>query len=144
MSQRMFCCSLCGALASICSSCDRGQVYCSADCSKKARAAAIRRVARRYQATKRGAANHAERQRRYRQRETAGVTHQGSTVKSRSSRCRALVWIVAGLAALPPSTSASAQQPASSQPSSTLSCLSCRTSGDGYHRTVFLSGFDPG
>jgi uncharacterized lipoprotein YehR (DUF1307 family) len=71
---RLFNCARCHIQVFICRSCDRGNVYCST-CSPKARADSIRKASRRYQNTLRGKHNHAERQRRYRQKK---VTHQGS------------------------------------------------------------------
>jgi hypothetical protein len=51
-------------VGSIC--CDRGQVYCTGDCAKKARRQSMREAGRRYQASKKGQLAHAARQRRYR------------------------------------------------------------------------------
>jgi CTP:molybdopterin cytidylyltransferase MocA len=60
----------------LCSRCDRGQIYCGADCARQARYDAQREAARRYQASRRGRFAHAARQSRYRARRQK-VTHQG-------------------------------------------------------------------
>jgi hypothetical protein len=77
-SARLFSCAGCRAQVVICSHCDRGNRYCGQRCSQAARRQSQREAARRYQRTRRGRLCHAERQRRYRQRRTAKVTHQGS------------------------------------------------------------------
>jgi len=76
-SGRLFVCVCCRAQVVICSHCDRGQIYCAADCAQAARSDSIREAGQRYQTSRRGRLKHAERNRRYR----AGlkiVTHQGS------------------------------------------------------------------
>ena len=77
---RFFLCGRCRAQVLICSHCDRGQVYCAADCSQAARQESQRNAGRRYQQCRRGRIAHAERARRYRQRRRPknNVTHQGS------------------------------------------------------------------
>ena len=63
-SARLFNCARCRCQVVICSHCDRGNIYCG----------------KRFQKSRRGRFAHAERQRRYRQRRRAKVTHQGSTL----------------------------------------------------------------
>ena len=46
---RLFLCARCRSAVTICSHCDRGQRYCSADCSRLARSCAQRAAAKRYQ-----------------------------------------------------------------------------------------------
>lgn len=77
---RLFNCALCHAQVIICSQCDRGQIYCATDCRVQARQASQRAANSRYQRTKKGKHNHAERQHRYRQnqRNQKKVTYQGS------------------------------------------------------------------
>jgi hypothetical protein len=77
---RFFLCGRCRAQVLICSHCDRGQVYCAAECSQAARRESQRQAGRRYQQGRRGRFAHAERARRYRQRQRQknNVTHQGS------------------------------------------------------------------
>jgi hypothetical protein len=77
-SARLFSCAGCRCQVVICSHCDRGNIYCGQRCSQAARGQSQREAARRYQRTRRGRSCHAERQRRYRQRRTTKVTHQGS------------------------------------------------------------------
>jgi len=76
-SGRLFLCVCCRAQVVICSHCDRGQIYCAADCAQAARSHSIREAGRRYQTSRRGRFAHAERNRRYRARQK-NVTHQGS------------------------------------------------------------------
>lgn len=77
-SARLFNCARCRCQVVICSHCDRGNIYCGKRCSKTARHQSRRKASGRYQRTRRGRFAHAARQRRYRQRRTAKVTHQGS------------------------------------------------------------------
>jgi len=77
-SARLFNCARCRRQVVICSHCDRGNLYCSKRCSQTARRESRREAGRRYQKTRRGRFAHAARQRRYRQRRRAKVTHQGS------------------------------------------------------------------
>ena len=74
---RFFLCGRCRVQVLICSHCDRGQVYCAAECSQAARQESQRQAGRRYQQGRRGRLAHAERARRYRARRNK-VTHQGS------------------------------------------------------------------
>jgi hypothetical protein len=76
---RFFLCARCRAQVVICSHCDRGQIYCTADCTQVARRHSLREAGRRYQSSRRGRFNHAERTRRYRAR-LKNVTHQASLV----------------------------------------------------------------
>ena len=75
---RLFNCARCRCQVVICSHCDRGNIYCGTRCSQTARRHSQREAGRRYQRTRRGGFAHAARQRRYRQRRTTKVTHQGS------------------------------------------------------------------
>lgn len=75
---RFYLCQRCRTQVIICRRCDRGQIYCSDNCSKAARCEALRASGRRYQQSSKGRFKHAERTRRYRQRRNK-VTHQGST-----------------------------------------------------------------
>jgi len=77
-SARLFNCARCHCQVVICSHCDRGNIYCGKRCAQAARRQSRRAGGRRYQNTRRGRRCHAERQRRYRQRQRAKVTHQGS------------------------------------------------------------------
>jgi len=77
-SARLFNCARCRCQVVICSHCDRGNIYCGKRCSQAARRDSRRQASGRYQRTRRGRFAHAERQRRYRQRRRAKVTHQGS------------------------------------------------------------------
>ena len=77
---RLFNCAHCYQQRTICSCCDRGNIYCSPECSQSVRKERVRSAGRRYQNTHRGKSKHAARQRRYRQRQKEKVTHQGSPV----------------------------------------------------------------
>jgi hypothetical protein len=76
-SPRLFLCAACWQMVIICSRCDRGQIYCAKGCAREARRRAQLEAGRRYQSSRRGRLNHAERNRRYRARKK-NVTHQGS------------------------------------------------------------------
>jgi hypothetical protein len=84
---RVIGCQGCGQWFGLCSSCDRGQRYCSELCSEQARRVSLRAAGAKYQSTERGRERHAERQRRYRarQRAAARVTHQGCSTFRESS-----------------------------------------------------------
>ena len=77
-SPRLYHCARCRCQVVICRACDRGNLYCFGDCAGLARADSQRAATRRYQSTRQGRHNHAERQRRYRQRLQEKVTQQGS------------------------------------------------------------------
>lgn len=64
---RVYDCRRCGSCVQVCSGCDRGQVYCAAECSRLSRLESVRRAGARYQKSRRGAHGHAARQRRWRQ-----------------------------------------------------------------------------
>ena len=124
---RMYLCARCRAQVVVCRRCDRGQIYCPGGCAREARREAQRAAGRRYQSSRQGRFVHAERNRRYRQRQREHckiVTHQGS---------------VAALAAdlLPLRTAVAVIEPASEPPtgpvpgeevvieSTTSSCAHC-------------------
>ena len=64
-STRLFNCSRCGRLVTICRQCDRGNRYCGRECAGEARRGALREANQRYLATARDRQLHAERQARY-------------------------------------------------------------------------------
>lgn len=67
----------CGAVFYVCSSCDRGQRYCSERCREKARRRQRRAANRRHQGSDEGRLDHRDRQREYRLRTVGRVTDQG-------------------------------------------------------------------
>jgi len=75
---RLYYCVSCHRQTLICSECDRGNIYCAADCATQARAQSVRRANQRYQKSHRGRIKHAARQQQYRARQNQKVTHQGS------------------------------------------------------------------
>ena len=85
-SARCFICQRCRTRTCVCSSCDRGQIYCSALCSGQARKAYQRACSDRYQASRCGKLAHAKRTAawRARQREPLRlqkkVTQQGCQI----------------------------------------------------------------
>ena len=83
VSGRLLLCKLCRAMVLVGSCCDRGQVYCTGDCAKKARRRSMCEAGRRYQASKKGRLAHAERQRRYRERKR--LTAQQVTVQAQNT-----------------------------------------------------------
>jgi hypothetical protein len=74
---RLYLCAGCRTQVVIGSCCDRGNIYCGQGCASAARCSAQREAGRRYQSSRRGRRKHAERARRYRERQKK-VTHQGS------------------------------------------------------------------
>ncbi len=78
-SARLFQCACCHIQVILCSTCDRGNIYCLL-CAPLARRNSLRKAGKRYQDSRRGRAHHAARQKQYRQRQQQKVTHQGSTV----------------------------------------------------------------
>lgn len=62
---RIFNCGLCHSLVTICSCCDRGNIYCGEVCATQARSESSRLANKRYQNTYQGKLNHAARQKRY-------------------------------------------------------------------------------
>lgn len=77
LTSRLFLCGRCRKPVIICSRCDRGQIYCADGCSPIARRHSVLEAGHRYQQSRQGRFNHAERMRRYRLRRQK-VTHQGS------------------------------------------------------------------
>lgn len=74
---RVFVCERCAQQVRVCRRCDHGQRYCREGCAERARRDSLQRAGARYQASRRGRRCHAQRQSRYRQRQSEKVTHQG-------------------------------------------------------------------
>lgn len=79
-SARLYNCARCQQQVIICSHCDRGNIYCSSQCSAQSRYEKQRESAQRFQSSAHGRHLHAKRQQHYRQRQREKVTHQGSPV----------------------------------------------------------------
>ncbi len=79
----MFNCARCHRLVVICTRCDCGQRYCWAHCGQVQRRRGVREAGRRYQRTRHGARNNAARQKRWRTRIAATVTHHPSPAQNR-------------------------------------------------------------
>lgn len=81
-SARFYLCARCRLQTFICRACDRGQIYCAAECANAARAQFQREACQRYDRTRRARVLNADRQRRHRLRqrtqEKQKVTDQGS------------------------------------------------------------------
>lgn len=77
ISNRLYYCLRCHQQVIICSDCDRGNVYCDADCAQAARAESMKAAGKRYQHSLAGRRNHAVRQQRYLDTKKK-MTHQGS------------------------------------------------------------------
>lgn len=119
---RRFLCACCGAATFICTTCDRGQRYCCADCARSARRQSQREADRRYQRTSRGRLKHAERSRRYRLRRGV-VTEQGSILSPErdvSSVC------APGEASVSISPGETETRPVSEAAADKLECRFCR------------------
>ena len=82
-SARLYNCVRCHNQVTICSHCDRGNIYCGKSCADSARRTSLRAAGRRYQNTRRGRLKHADRQRHYRSR-SKKVTHHSSPETSAS------------------------------------------------------------
>lgn len=80
-SYRLYHCERCAVQVRLCRRCDHGQIYCAGECSGVRRRESVRRAGARYQRSRRGAAQHAARQRAWRQRRPR-VTHQGWAARS--------------------------------------------------------------
>ena len=74
---RLYNCVRCHHQVTICSHCDRGNIYCGKSCADSARRTSLRAAGRRYQNSRRGRLKHADRQRHYRSRRKK-VTHHSS------------------------------------------------------------------
>ena len=89
VSCRIFLCVCCRRQVLVCRRCDRGQIYCVGTCAKEARREKQRSARRRYQATPRGRAMHADRNRRYRARVQC-VTDHGPVIEQETGPSRRL------------------------------------------------------
>jgi hypothetical protein len=123
---RFFLCARCRTQVFICSRCDRGQLYCSNHCSQAARCHTVRTAGSRYQLSRQGRFNHAERARRYRRRQHK-VTHQGSVPATSNDVLKANPAKVASQVIAPNVTKA--------EP---LQCHFCGTVCSGFVRHRFL------
>jgi hypothetical protein len=83
-SLRAYCCARCRKRVLICSTCDRGNIFCSASCAALKRLESSRSAQMRYQFTFRGRIKHRARQRKYRAKQKS-VTHQGSKREATSA-----------------------------------------------------------
>ena len=81
-SARFYLCARCRLQTFVCRACDRGQIYCAAECANAARAQFQREASQRYDRTRRARVLNADRQRRHRLRrrtqDNQNVTDQGS------------------------------------------------------------------
>lgn len=89
-SSRLFSCLLCHAQVVICSYCDRGNIYCSTECSQAARLQSCRLAEQRYQHTPGGRMKHALRQRRYRSSLREKVTDHSSNSPNQDDLLRSV------------------------------------------------------
>jgi hypothetical protein len=122
---RLFLCARCRTQVLICRRCDRGQTYCAGICAQEARRERQREARRRYQATPRGRAMHAERNRRYRVRRRCVTDHGLSGAR--------------GERFVPPVNTASTEQPRSATAPGLGLCHRCRRSASAFLRLSFLS-----
>jgi hypothetical protein len=110
---RLYSCGRCALQVRICGECDRGNRYCPGECAQIRRRESLRRAARRYQGSYRGAYAHAARQRAWRERQAQEVTHHGSiptavwvTVASTSTQTTIQQGTHADIASVEPRTQA--------------------------------------
>ena len=128
---RLFLCVRCQTQVLVCSHCDRGQIYCAQGCAQTARRDAQRAAGRRYQASRRGRVNHAERAGRYRARQN-NVTHQGSPPHPADD-------LVMVIASNPPSASPGEEaRPSPGHRSGSWSCHWCECRCPPFVRREFL------
>ena len=132
---RLFLCVRCQTQALVCSHCDRGQIYCAQGCAQTARRDAQRAAGRRYQASRRGRVNHAERAGRYRARQN-NVTHQGSPPHPADDLVMASAVVIASN---PPSASpGEVARPSPGHRSGSWSCHWCECRCPPFVRREFL------
>ena len=81
LSARLFHCARCLTQTMICRHCDRGHQYCSPLCAFQAKCESRQRANQKYAKSRRGKHNNAERQRRFRERQSEKVTDQGSQAR---------------------------------------------------------------
>lgn len=118
----------CGQVFFLCLRCDRGHRYCGAACASEARRASLREAGRRYQGSFDGRATHAARQRRYRERLGAKVTHHRREEAPPSPMVRASP--TTGATAVPAAREVSAHVPAHARPRPRrLCCVRCGAAG---------------
>jgi hypothetical protein len=129
---RLFLCARCRVQVHICSPCDHGQIYCAGGCSQISRHASVCEAGRRYQRTRKGRFAHAERSRRYRQRQQ-NVTHQGSLVQPPDD----LLPVDSAVAIAAPQASGTPPTP------STLQCQFCGVRCSAFVRLGYLGGRVP-
>lgn len=129
----------CGVVFWLCSACDRGHRYCSAECRLAGRQRSRRRARRKYAHSERGRRNNRERQRRFRQR------HRGRRRTSSKKRNGSLFSSRAGCAVLavcrtfprPPQSPAAGSTPDPGAPRPSLklrerpACARCATMRSG-------------
>ena len=137
-SSRRFRCRQCDTPALICRRCDRGQAYCSEDCSALARVAQRRAAEQRYRLSGKGRRNNAARQRRHRERQRSGVTHQGSASELEAEdHCIPEAAMVATLDPMPLLETLD-DSPSSGAPQSEPRCCECGTPCSPFVRKDFL------
>jgi len=129
---RLFLCARCRVQVHICSPCDHGQIYCAGECSRISRRASVCGAGGRYQRTRKGRFAHAERSRRYRQRQQ-NVTHHGSLIELLDD----LLSVDSALAIAAPQASATPPR------SSSVQCQFCGVSCSAFVRVGYLGGRVP-
>lgn len=129
---RLFLCARCRVQVHICSPCDHGQIYCAGGCSQVCRGASVCEAGRRYQRSRRGRFAHAERSRRYRQRQQ-NVTHQGSLIQPPDDPLP----VDSAIAIAAPQASATPPR------SSSVQCQFCGVSCSAFVRVGYLGGRVP-
>jgi len=82
---RLFQCARCLLQVTICTHCDRGNIYCSKACSIPARKVSHCAASKRYQRTSRGKQNHARCQQRYRAKRLDKMKAENKKVIDQSS-----------------------------------------------------------
>ena len=142
-SPRLFVCARCRAPATVCRHCDRGQRYCSLECSREARAKSSREAGRSYQRSAEGRAKNAARQRAYRERQKA-LRQQAVTHQRVRTRAKAASPPTASSSALSRSARPSARTTRSSGPLCFVHLHTCVTCASPVHEAVRHDSLRPG
>jgi len=119
---RIFNCARCHSQVIICSCCDHGNIYCGPSCSQESRKKSHRASEKRYQDTYRGKLNHANRQKRYRERKQKIVTDHSSDEMHTNDLLQAVI-----------------NEHENTTPSNEIHCHFCGCICDSSLRTTFLA-----
>ncbi len=118
-------CVECDGFFLVCRFCDGGTKYCSDVCRGSARNRQVRAAGRRYEATARGREANAARQRRHRERQSTGVTHQGAGIGPDSQAEQVENPTLAPTDGIAPAAEATAGPNTRAQATEASTCITC-------------------